>query len=1029
MNPPCLDGRTVVARPSWGCLIYRWAGCVVFVGWLALGMGVLAANEEQFSIQSWQTDEGLPQNTVTGIFQGRDGYIWIGTYNGMARFDGVHFTVFDSVNTPGLKNSRITSLYQTPDKTIWIGHETGEISCLRDGRFTNSLYPHNWPKEEIVAISEDEQGDVWALNLHGMLQRMRDHKILLPPVPVDPNSLARPSFSEHKNGELYVLFRGAVGLLHHGELVPASFDDGTGTNYVEQVCDSRDAGQWVIGRGRIRKWKQNVWVQDLGSYTWSNAFITTAFETRSGTLCVGTIGDGLFLLNSNTPALHLNRTNGLPHDWIRCLTEDQEGNIWVGTGGGGLSVLRAAKVTMHSPPDEWEGRVVLSLTRTKSGDFWAGTEGAGLYCLHAQNWRQYGFESGLSNQFIWSVLEDRDSNLWVGTWGDGLFKRVGNKFVPAPGFQPNKIQVTALYEGNDGAIWAGTGAGLLHYQNGVVTQYGRREGVTFTDIRTIIQAADGTVWFGTMGGGLGCLREGHITTFTKQDGLASDFILSLYLDRANTLWIGTLDNGLSRMKNGRFKTISSANGLANNIIGHIAEDQGGWVWLTSQAGILRVAKIELNAVADGLSESVDCLIYGKNQGLSTLACSAGFQPSGVQTPDGHFWFPTAKGVAEIDPKAVRENNLPPPVHIESANIGGRFTPVESLTATPDDLKTRNSLRTLVIPPDKQRLSLKFTALSFIEPEAVCFRYRLAPLETGWVEGGTQRAVDYSYVPPGEYEFTVIACNNDGLWNNTGDSIRIIVQPHFWQTILFKLTVTGFGLLIFGGSIVQTLRARLRRKLDRAARESVIERERVRIAQDIHDDLGASLTRIGMLSQTAQETTSDADRTSTYLAQIYGSAREMTRGMDEIVWAVNPRHDTLESLFNYLARFAHEFLTPAKIRLRVEAPLEFPERSVRSEIRHNLFLAFKEALNNAVRHSGADEIQVHITLEADTLMVTVSDNGHGPAPSQDPQLSGDRIAKGHGLSNIQERLKRIGGESRISAQPGRGMRVELKIPLA
>ena len=205
---------------------------MVSVGWLVLGVGMLAANEEQYSIQSWQTDEGLPQNTVTAVFQGRDGYIWMGTYNGMARFDGVHFTVFDSANTPGLKNSRITSLYQTSDKTIWIGHETGEISSLRDSRFTNSFFPRNWPKEEIVAISEDEQGDVWALNLRGMLQRMRDQKILLPPVPVEPNSLARPSFSEHKSGELYVLFRGAVALLHHGELVPASFDDGTGTNYV-----------------------------------------------------------------------------------------------------------------------------------------------------------------------------------------------------------------------------------------------------------------------------------------------------------------------------------------------------------------------------------------------------------------------------------------------------------------------------------------------------------------------------------------------------------------------------------------------------------------------------------------------------------------------------------------------------------------------------------------------------------------------------------------------------------------------------
>ncbi len=1002
---------------------------VVFGGWLGVGVVALAANGEHFSIESWQADQGLPQKSVTAIFQGQDGYIWLGTYNGLVRFDGVRFVVFDALNSPGLKNSRITSLYQTADKAIWIGHESGDVSCLRDGRFTNSNAPRDWPGEEIVGLSQDEQGDVWALSIRGMLQRLRDQKILQPPAPIKPESVARPSFSGQAGGQLLVLFRGAVALLHQGKLVPAAFDDGTGTNYVERVCGSRDGGQWVISNGQIRKWKQHAWMQDLGPYAWSNVFITALCETRNGSLCAGTLENGLFILQQGKPISHFTHTNGLPHDWIRCLTEDHEGNLWVGTSGGGLCVLRATKVTMHSPPDEWQSRGVLSVTHAQNGDLWAGTEGAGLYRLRAEHWQQYGPESGLMNDFIWSVLEDRAGNLWVGTWGNGLFQRAGERFVRAPGWQKLNVQVTALYEGKDGALWAGTGAGLVRYQNGKVTQYGHNEGVTVLDIRTITQSAEGSVWFGTMGGGLGCLRDGRVTTFTTRDGLGSDFILSLYLDAANTLWVGTLDHGLSRMKNGRFKNVSSTNGLVNDVIGHIAEDGDGWLWLSSQAGILRVGKTELNRCADGLSQSVECLVYDKNRGLSTAACSAGFQPSGFQSPDGHLWIPTAKGLAEVDLESFEKNVFPPPVRIESTDLGGHSVPIENLAASPGNDQAAQPLRTLEIPPDQQRLSLKFTALSFLDPKTVRFRYRLAPLETGWVEGGTRRSVDYSYVPPGEYEFTVIACNNDGVWNNVGDSLRVIVQPHFWQTAWFKLSTSGIAALGIAAAVFVLTRQRGRRKLQHLKQEAALERERTRIALDIHDDLGASLTRMMLLSHSAMEESGPHSELSSTLGQLHQTAREVTRTMDEIVWAVNPQHDSLASLANYLTRFAQTFLTAAGIRCRLEVPLDLPLLPLTAEMRHNIFLAFKEALNNVVRHSRATEVTIELQLHGAELRLLIQDNGSGFSVPESFTKGRDletatRISKGNGLLSIHRRMQEGGGYCHIESQTGTGTRIVL-----
>ena len=451
--------------------------------------------------------------------------------------------------------------------------------------------------------------------------------------------------------------------------------------------------------------------------------------------------------------------------------------------------------------------------------------------------------------------------------------------------------------------------------------------------------------------------------------MPGDFVLSLHHEPDGTLWIGTLEKGVGRFRDRRFSVLTMRHGLPNNVVGHIADDDHGKLWFNSAHGIYSASKADLNRVADQPdTDRVPCLASGLSDGRSALAGSAGFTPSGFRAADGHIWFPTAKGLAVVNPAQGESNRLPPPILIEEVRIGGKLaSPVPQA-----GIGTRG----VQIPPGSRQIEIQFTALSFSAPVKVRFKWQLEGLENEWSEPKAARQVTYSYLAPGKYVFRVIACNHDGLWNENAATLGLAVLPFFWETWWFKLAGTFFGLVLFGASIVVVLRGRQRRKLERAARERELERERSRIARDIHDDLGASLTRIGMLSQTAGETTTDPERTSRYLAQIYAAAREMTRGMDEIVWVVNPQRDTLESLFNYRTRFAHEFLTPAKIRCRLQVPVNFAERPVRSEIRQKLFLAFKENLHNAVRHSGADEVQVGIKLEGDSLRMVVFDNGHG-----------------------------------------------------
>ena len=331
---------------------------------------------------------------------------------------------------------------------------------------------------------------------------------------------------------------------------------------------------------------------------------------------------------------------------------------------------------------------------------------------------------------------------------------------------------------------------------------------------------------------------------------------------------------------------------------------------------------------------------------------------------GGLWFPTAKGLVAVDPAGVRINPLPPPVRIEEMRV--------------DDKKFAdgNAAGPLKIPPGRHRIEFEYTGLSFVAPEKVRFKCRLNNLETEWADVGTKRVATYNYIPPGNYSFQVTACNNDGVWNETGASLKFEVLPYFWQTTWFRVLGGLATVLAAGGAVWFDTRRRMRRRLERAERQRDIERERSRIARDIHDDLGAQLTRITMMSESARGELANPGRAAAGLEKIYDTARELTRSMDEIVWAVNPRHDTLEGLAAYLEKFAQDWLAGVGIRCRLDLPLQFPEWRLTSEMRHNVFLAFKEALHNAVKHSAASEVLIRLTAGEKSFELAVEDNGRG-----------------------------------------------------
>ena len=997
-------------RGSW-----RSNAALVLAVWAGGILRVCAATPH--FIRTWQVESGLPQNKVTAVVQTADGYLWLGTYGGLARFDGARFTVFDDSNTPELHSSRITSLFAAGNRTLWIGDESGGLTQFKNGRFQAVPIHASWSGGKISKIASDETGDIWLMNETGELARVRDGLVLLPPAGAVSNVV---SLTRSSDGKIWVSREGQVSTLEHGQLRAVDFDGAGTTSYVQGIGASRDGGLWVASDRRIRKWRDGQWAADLGEAPWEGSIVTSLTEARRGVLCAGTPDSGVYLVSTKLGGgpLHFDRANGFPSQWVISLCEDREENLWAGTGAG-LVMIRPTNVETISPPDQWQGRALLSVYASTNGALWVGTEGAGLYRLQNGTWTNFSSGQGIRNSYIWSLAEDDAGRLCVGTWGGGLFVQNGDAFEIAPGLETVRPPMPAMLSSRAG-LWVGTTAGLLRYREGQGVWFNQTDGKNLGDVRAIAQDAQGNIWAGTAGHGLACLRNRTIRQFGKAEGLSSDFIECLHFDERGALWIGTFGGGLNRYKNGKFAVVNRDQGLPNGIIGHIEQDDRGFLWVSSYGGIIRISEEELNRCADGEIKQVHCLTYGVNDGLPTLECTEGLQPAGCKTADGRLWFPTAKGLVVIDPANVTINSLPPPVVIEEIRVDDKPLAGDPSTG-------------LTIPPGRHRLELQYTGLSFVVPEEVHFKYRLSDFDTDWVDAGTKRLAIYHYIPPGRYSFRVAACNNDGIWNETGTSVVVDVLPYFWQTGWFRLAALTLLIGASGGVVWLGTRRRMRRKLERAKRQRDVERERTRIAQDIHDDLGAQLTRITMISESARSDSDlgRGDRAAVGLERIYDMSRELTRRMDEIVWAVSPRHDTLESLADYLEKYAQDFLTAAGIRCRLDLPVHFPEWRLTAEVRHNLFLACKEALHNVVKHSGASEASLRLTLGTKWFELAIADNGHGFSPESGrqsaSQVSG-RPSTGDGLENMSRRLSAIGGRCRIDSALGQGTRVVFSVPL-
>lgn len=936
----------------------------------------------------------MPQNEITALAQGSDGYLWLGTLYGLVRFDGMQCTVFSEANTPGMKSSQIAFLAEDSRTNLWVGTETAGVLLIhKDGSVQSLDLGTGRPHGRLASLSEDGSGCVWLNTLDGQVARFQNNSLEI------LNGQARPVIAEKFGPLWFGMGRGLVSMRSVSNSSAFFWEQEYPLQKLDYLFSSRTNGCWRMADGRVEKWTNGHLEKDWGPYPWEASQVNTACEDNDGNLVVGTQDKGVFWYTRQGAAIQISSRNGLSHDTVLSLCVDREGTLWVGTDSGGLNRVRPKLFDLQG---DSLGRTIQSVCDDRQGGVWFANFGGKLSHLAGGVWKQYDVSEDPQNPYIRSVFVDRDRTVWVGTTLQGLFVQKGDSFQHVPESEAGHA-FSAIYQDRSGRLWFGSELGLFCHEGQSWKVFTTRDGLSANSIRALAEDSDGNLWIGTDGGGLDCYRNGTFSAMHQDRGLPSESVTALLLDKEGTLWIGTRA-GLARLHRNANSEYSAQQELVGNAVAYLVEDEQGYMWVGSNAGLIRVLKRNLAGGA------VAARVYGRQDGLPTRECTQGSQPASCRTPDGNLWFSTIKGLVSATPQSFKPNPHAPPVVIESVRIDGQEQKTNALFA--------GSLQAVVVPPGKQLLEIRYTSLNLGTRDRAQFRYRLEGHEMAWIDAGTRPVAPFSTLSPGHYQFHVLACNEDGIWNEQGATLGIIVLPPFWQTwwFLSLSTILLLGLLIYGVRYISTQKLFALLKQQQA-----LEKERGRIARDLHDQLGANLTQIAILGEMASGDKNIPEEVETHASQISQTARETTGALDEIVWAVNPSNDTLEGLIGYACKYAQDYFATAGLRHRLDVPTQLPNIAIPPELRHNVFLAFKEAVTNVVKHAQASEARVRLILEDRHFAIEIEDNGRGPKKM-------DAMQSRNGLRNMRKRMEDVGGQFSITPGPENGTVVRLSVPM-
>jgi signal transduction histidine kinase/sugar lactone lactonase YvrE len=951
-----------------------------------------------FFSKAWQVEDGLPSSSVGRVVQDHHGYLWLATSEGLARFDGLSFQPFSSPLVATFISRNIRALVAADERTLLMLPGCGGVVRLGDGEF--SLQPMSEPLtgKTLDALFVEPGGAIWVGIVNEGVARWQSGELKFFSSAEGLNRGNAKVFFAYSEGRVWIASGNFFGSYRDGQLTSFRQDLGS-----PLVMTHSQSGLWLWIGDKLQKFEHGQ-SRAITNFPWkSTASVRDLFEDQTGALWISTAAEGLFRF-ADGKFSHIQTS----HTRINAVSEDHEGNIWVATDGGGVNRLRPKNFQLFTSRSGLREDLSDSVWEDKFGTIWLGNRSGGLGCISNEVAHAVVLQ-GPSQPNINCVAAATDGLIW--------FSAAGSLWRFPPGRSnsvralPSLPRVRALFQDSKDRIWVGGDDGLLGYFSGEQFHfYSNSNGYAGSSARSLAEGPDGSIWIGTEQHELFKLSGERWTQFTERDGLPGTPLRSIHIGRDGLVWIATFRAGLLLYKGNRFIRISVPEGLPSEQITALLEDDTKQLWCCSARGIFYLRKRELLDFADGKISRVNPVSFGKSEGLSGGYALDGFQPVACKSRDGRLWFCTQQGVVAIDPAAMKSNQHPPPVFVQSVLVNDQSRNFSS-----------HGGALLEVPPRSKKIEFRFAALSYAAPEKVRVKYRLEGVDLDWIEAGPQRSAVYAALAPRNYRLRVTACNNDGVWNEQGASLVFTILPAWWQTWWFK-TASVLALMSVVGLTVRRLsHQRLKRKLERLEYQQGLERERKRIARDLHDDVGASIAQIGLALEEIREDSTPAEEVKLQSRQLSSRVRTLARDLDAVVWTVNPRNDSLAELVAYLSQYFLELFQNSSIRSRLEVAEEFPDQSLSPEVRHHLFLAAKEAMNNVLKHSKATETTLTLARSNGTFELTLRDNGRG--------FSSETAArsKRNGLHNIQSRVEEIAGELQIVSEQNKGTVIRIRIP--
>jgi signal transduction histidine kinase len=949
----------------------------------------------QYSRTTWTQQQGLPQDTVRAIVQTLDGYLWVGTDEGLARFDGYEFTIFRK-DSGALPSNTVTALAATADGALWIGTPLG-LTRYRDKRFHTYTTKSGLPDDGITWLYTDRGGAVWIV-AGQYLSRFADGRFTnYAPGPDLPVASVR-QVCEDGNHTLWVAGYAGAGTLAGGKFTMriggAVLAGAIGTG---MAVDARGA-VWLAGNqglvrrgpdGRIRKFGLANGLSDLR--------LRTVLPDRDGGVWVGS--------DAGLARLQGDRFIAAPGEGVHertqvhCLFEDREGDLWVGASTG-LIRLRDDVFTVYGKSEGLPSDQPTVVFQDRSGKVWVGFADSGLLQFSNEGGPQFSAREGLPGEQVFSIRQARNGDLLIGVHG-GVGRMHGERFTAFTPPDPfSRVNVYDAMEDAAGDVWLATPNALIRLRGNRAETVIPGGPVLVMGFSTLCQARDGAVWAGTFGKGLWRIRGAERRLYTTADGLSSDQIRTLYEDGEGALWIGTFNGGLNQLRDGRFRSFTERDGLLSDNVARIADD-GESLWLSTTRGICRVPKRQLRDLAAGRRRSLDPANYGVEDGLRSAQCAPAYPiaAGGVRTSDGELWFTTSRGLAVLDPATRRQPRLAPVLQQVEMTANGE--PVDLAGA-------------VKLPPESQRVQFRYTALHLSAPEQVQYSYKLEGVDPGWVRAGSRRLINYNSLHHGRYRFLVRASLAGAPTAERPFNFEVL--PHVYETAWFRILAAALAAAVASG--LYGLRLRQIR-----SRFALVLEERARLAREIHDTLAQGF--VGISSQLDAVAMCLADETAP-ARKYLDMARKMARhSLTEARRSVmDLRSSVLEGqdLASALESGARVWTAGSGVEATVVAegrPGELPQ-----VMEQHLLRIAQEAVTNALKHSGATRIAIRLRTAEGKLFLRIEDNGRG---FEEPDVFSS--VGGHfGLIGMRERAERLGGELRLESRPGVGTEVEVTAPL-